>query len=58
MGLCLSLCVHSETLGVATVAAILSSVSAGSVRPSDAVIKVLCKNFKQVSVSGLNDIRV
>ncbi|KAK2839930.1 hypothetical protein Q5P01_013670 [Channa striata] len=36
------------TLGVVTLRTILSSVSAGKVKPSDAVSKVLCKNFKQV----------
>ncbi|KAF3694741.1 Cystathionine beta-synthase [Channa argus] len=35
-------------LGVVTLRNILSSVSDGKVKPSDAVSKVLCKNFKQV----------
>uniref|UniRef100_UPI0037E90DB5 cystathionine beta-synthase b n=1 Tax=Semicossyphus pulcher TaxID=241346 RepID=UPI0037E90DB5 len=38
-------------LGVVTLGTILSSVSAGKVEPSDAVVKVLCKNFKQVQLT-------
>lgn len=40
---------HSVILGMVTLGTILSSLSAGKVEPSDAVIKVLCKPFKQVS---------
>lgn len=39
----------SVILGVVTLGAILSSVKAGNVHPSDDVIKVACKPFKQVS---------
>ncbi|XP_035531815.1 cystathionine beta-synthase b [Morone saxatilis] len=38
-------------LGMVTLGIILSSVSAGKVKPSDAVIKVLCKPFKQVHMT-------
>ncbi|KAM6978405.1 cystathionine beta-synthase b [Tautogolabrus adspersus] len=38
-------------LGTVTVGAILSSVLAGKVDPSDAVFKVVCKNFKQVHLN-------
>ncbi|XP_076603089.1 cystathionine beta-synthase b [Chaetodon auriga] len=38
-------------LGMVTLATILSSLSAGKVKPSDAVIKVLCKPFKQVHLT-------
>ncbi|XP_045909485.1 cystathionine beta-synthase b [Micropterus dolomieu] len=38
-------------LGMVTLGTILSSVSAGKVKPSDAVIKVLCKHFNQVHLT-------
>uniref|UniRef100_A0A7N8XRM3 Cystathionine beta-synthase n=1 Tax=Mastacembelus armatus TaxID=205130 RepID=A0A7N8XRM3_9TELE len=38
-------------LGMVTLRTILSSVSAGKVKPSDAVSKVLCKTFKQVHLT-------
>ncbi|XP_070694155.1 cystathionine beta-synthase b [Pempheris klunzingeri] len=37
-----------EILGMVTLGTILSSVLAAKVEPSDAVVKVLCKHFKQV----------
>ncbi|XP_022596448.1 cystathionine beta-synthase-like isoform X2 [Seriola dumerili] len=38
-------------LGVVTMQTILSSVSAGKVKPSDAVSQVFCKTFKQVHLT-------
>ncbi|GAA6230210.1 cystathionine beta-synthase-like [Lates japonicus] len=38
-------------LGMVTLGRILSSVSAGKVKPSDTVSKVLCKSFKQVHLT-------
>ncbi|XP_041663393.1 cystathionine beta-synthase b [Cheilinus undulatus] len=40
-------------LGMVTLGAILSSVAVGKVEPSDAVLKVLCKKFKQVHLSNI-----
>lgn len=40
---------HSMILGTVSLGTILSALSAGKVKPSDAVMKVLCRSFKKVS---------